>query len=72
MNLPLFMSDISFRLAIVTIIILIASELLNASPSYIAKLTNDKRLLRFLAGGSGLAFLKIVLMHNAGNCFIAV
>jgi hypothetical protein len=66
MNLPLSVSGLSLWLAVMTIILLITSELLYSSPGFSARVSVDKRLLRFLGIACGLGFLVTVAMHVAG------
>jgi hypothetical protein len=66
MNFPLSISDLSLWLAVVAIILIITSELLYSSPSFSARVTIDKRLLRIFAVGCGLGFLVTVIMRFAG------
>jgi hypothetical protein len=56
-------SDISLWLAVTAIILLITSELLYSSPEYAAHLRIDKKRLRLVALGCGLAFLVTVVMR---------
>ena len=66
MIFPLSISDVSLWLAVTTIILLITSEMLYASPGYAARILLDKRLLRLCAMGCGLGFLVTVVMKVAG------
>ena len=63
MNFPLTISDISLWLAITAIIVLITSELLYSSPKYSARIAIDKKLLRMIGLGLGVAFLITVVMR---------
>jgi len=63
MNFPLTLSDISLWLAFTAIILLVTSELLNASPEYSKRISIDKNRLRLAAFGCGLAFLVTVIMQ---------
>jgi hypothetical protein len=65
MVFPLSLSDFSLWLAAMAIILLTTSELLNSSPEYNAKYNVDKKLLRWIAVGFGLAFAVTVVMHIA-------
>ncbi len=62
----LSVSDIGLWLAITAIILLVASELLYASPNLASRIPMDKRLLRLLAVGCGLGFLVMVIMRAMG------
>lgn len=66
MVFPLTLSDISLWLAVVTIVLLITSEMLYYSPSFSARLLLDRKVLRFLAVGCGVAFGVTVLMRVSG------
>jgi predicted ferric reductase len=63
MNFPLSLSDISLWLAVTAIILLITSELLYSLPEYSARLMINKKRLRLVAIGVGLAFLATVVMR---------
>jgi hypothetical protein len=63
MSFPLTLSDISLWLAVTAIILLITSELLNSLPDYSARIMIDKKRLRLVALGMGLAFLVTVVMR---------
>jgi Ni,Fe-hydrogenase I cytochrome b subunit len=63
MYFPLSLSDISLWLAVTAIILLVTSELLYSSPEYAARVMIDKKLLRLIALGCGLAFLVTVVMR---------
>ncbi len=65
-SIPLSVSDISLWLAVATIILLITSELLYATPNYAARVMVDKRMLRIIAIGCGIGFSVTVLMRVAG------
>jgi len=63
MNFPLTLSDISLWLAVTALILLITSEILNASPEYASRILVDKKRMRLAALGCGLAFLVTVIMR---------
>jgi hypothetical protein len=63
MNFPLSLSDISLWLAVTAIILLVSSELLYSLPEYSARIMIDKKRLRLVALGVGLAFLATVVMR---------
>ena len=63
MNFPLMFSDISLWLAVTAIILLVTSELLNASPNYSSRIQIDRRMLRISALGVGIAFLVTVAIR---------
>jgi len=62
MNFPLSLSDISLWLAVTAIILLITSELLYSS-LYSARIMINKKRLRLVAIGVGVAFLVTVVMR---------
>jgi hypothetical protein len=63
MMIPFTLSDLNFWLAVMAIVLLITSELLNVSQEYSNRLPVDKKRLRIVAIGCGLAFLvTLVLM----------
>jgi hypothetical protein len=62
-SFPLSLSDISLWLAVTAIILLITSELLNSLPDYSARFMIDKKRLRMVAIGVGIAFLATVVMR---------
>jgi len=66
MIFPLSLSDVSLWLAVIALIILVTSELLYASPRYASKIAVDKRLLRLIGAGCGMAFVVTVLMRVGG------
>jgi len=63
MNFPLSLSDISLWLAVTAIVLLITSELLYSLPEYSARIMINKKRLRLVAIGVGLAFLATVVMR---------
>ncbi len=63
MRFALTASDISLWLAVTAIILLITSELLYSSPEYSARIRFEKKRLRLVALGCGLAFLVTVVMR---------
>ena len=63
MNFPLSLSDISLWLGVTAIILSITSELLYSLPEYSARTMIDKKGLRQVAIGVGLAFLATVVMR---------
>ena len=63
MNFPLSLSDISLWLAVTAIILLVSSELLYSLPEYSARIMIDKKRLRLVAIGVGIAFLATVVMR---------
>ncbi len=65
MVFPLSLYDLSLWLAAMSIILLATSELLAYSPEYDEKFSIDKKLLRWIAIGCGLAFAVTVVMHVA-------
>jgi hypothetical protein len=65
MIFPLSLYDLSLFLAVIAIILLITSEVLYASPEYSSKVIIDKKLLRLIAVGCGLAFAVTVVMRIA-------
>ena len=62
---PLTFSDFSLWLAAVALILLATSELLYYAPEYNVKYNVDKKLLRWVAIGCGLAFAVTVVLHVA-------
>lgn len=66
MNFPLSIFDVSLWLAVATIILLTTSELLYSSSYYSSRIVLDRRLLRYIGVGCGLAFLATVLMRIVG------
>ena len=63
MQFPLTMSDISLWLAVTAIILLITSELLFTSTGTLGNIVINKKRIRLLALGLGLAFLATVVMR---------
>ena len=63
MIFPLSMSDLSLWLAVTAIILLVTSELLFSSTGYIGSIVIDKKRIRLIALGLGLAFLATVIMR---------
>ncbi len=61
MIFPLTVADLSLWLAVVTLILLVTSEVIFALPDA-ASIFMDKRLLRGCAVGCGLAFLVTVAL----------
>ena len=57
------MSDLSLWLAVTAIILLVTSELLFSSTGYIGSIVIDKKRIRLIALGLGLAFLATVIMR---------
>ena len=60
MNFPLSLSDVGLWLAVISLILLITSELLYSLPQYSARILIEKKSLRLVAIGSGLGFLVTV------------
>jgi uncharacterized membrane protein YgaE (UPF0421/DUF939 family) len=63
MHFPLSISDISLWLAVMAIILLITSELLSSSTEYLEDIVIEKKRLRLVAIGLGLAFMVTVVMR---------
>ena len=63
MQFPLTMSDISLWLAVTAIILLITSELLFTSTGTLGNIVINKKRIRLIALGLGLAFLATVVMR---------
>jgi hypothetical protein len=57
------MSDLSLWIAVTAIILLVTSELLFSSTGYIGSIVIDKKRIRLIALGLGLAFLATVIMR---------
>jgi hypothetical protein len=67
MDFPLTVPDIGLLLGVVAIILLVTSELLDASPSYAARIALDRRMMRLIAIFAGVGFLVTVLMRVMGG-----
>lgn len=65
MVFPLTLPDLSLLLAVLAIILLVASELLYALPDYSCRSFVDKKFLRLVAVGCGLGFAVTVVMRFA-------
>ena len=63
MNFPLSLSDISLWLAVISVILLITSELLYILPDYGARIAIEKKRLRMAALGSGLGFIITIIIR---------
>jgi hypothetical protein len=67
MIFPLTVSDVGLLLGVAAIVLLVASELLYASPGYSARIALDKHMLRLIAIFAGAGFLVTVLLRVAGG-----
>jgi len=63
MNFPLSISDIGLWLAITAIILLVTSEFLSSSTTYLRDIVIDRTRLRLISIGVGLAFMATVFMR---------
>ncbi len=63
MYFPLSLSDISLWLAATAIVLLVTSELLNSVAEHSARVLVDRKMLRLVAIGVGLAFLATVVVR---------
>ena len=63
MQLPFTMSDLGLWLAVMSIILLITSELLCSSSTYSRNIVIDKKRIRILAIALGAGFMVTVLMR---------
>ncbi|NWG10436.1 hypothetical protein HXY33_01605 [Candidatus Bathyarchaeota archaeon] len=63
MDFPLSVSDISLWLAVMAIILLIASELISSSMEYSRNIMIDKRRLRLVAVVLGISFMITVVVR---------
>ena len=63
MEIPLTISDIGLWLAIMSIILLITSELLSSTSTYSRNIPIDKKKLRTLAQALGAGFMVTVIMR---------
>jgi len=63
MNFPLSISDIGLWLAITAIILLVTSEFLSSSTTYLRDIVIDRTRLRLISIGVGLAFMATVIMR---------
>jgi hypothetical protein len=63
MDFPLTVPDIGLLLGVVAIILLVTSELLYASPSYAARISLDRRMMRLIAIAAGAGFVVTVVMR---------
>ena len=64
MNFPLSLLDIGLLLAVLSLILLITSELLYSLPEYSDRILIDKRPLRMFAIILGLGFLAVVALRT--------
>ena len=64
MNVPLSFLDIGLLLAVISLILLITSELLYSLPEYSDRILIDRRALRMFAIVSGLGFLVVVVFRT--------
>ena len=63
MQLPLTVSDLGLWLAVMSIILLITSELLSSSSTYSRNIIIDKKRLRIIALALGTGFMVTVVMR---------
>ena len=63
MIFPLSLSDITLWLAVTAMILLITSELLQSLPKYSPRIRIERKYLRGVALGCGLAFMVTVAMR---------
>ena len=63
MEIPLTISDIGLWLAVMSIILLITSELLSSSSTFSRNIAIDKKKLRTLALALGAGFMVNVIIH---------
>jgi VIT1/CCC1 family predicted Fe2+/Mn2+ transporter len=63
MRFPLSTSDIGLWLAVTAIILLITSELLFSSTGRLGNVAIEKKRLRLVALGLGIAFMATVIMR---------
>ena len=63
MQFPLTVSDLGLWLAVMSIILLITSELLSSSSTYLRNIIIDKKRLRILALALGTGFMVTVVMR---------
>lgn len=63
MNIPLTLSDLSIWLAVTAVILLITSEILSSSQEYSTRILINKRRMRLVALGCGLAFIVTVVLR---------
>lgn len=66
MYFPLSLSDFSLWLAVMAVILLVTSELLNLMPDFASRVPLDKNMLRLIALGCGLGFAVTVVMRIMG------
>ncbi len=66
MIFPLTVSDLSLWLAVSCVIVLIASEVMFSAYSISSRVFLDRKILRYIGMGCGVAFLFTVLMHASG------
>ncbi len=64
MNFPLSLLDIGLLLAVLSLILLITSELLYSLPEFSDRILIDKRPLRLFAIIFGLGFLAVVALRT--------
>ena len=64
MNFPLSFLDIGLLLAVISLILLITSELLYSLPEHSDRIVIDRKTLRMFALVSGLGFLIVVAMRT--------
>ena len=63
MEFPLSISDIGLWLAAMSIILLITSEFLSSSSTYMRNITIDRKLFRLIALSLGMAFMATVVLR---------
>ncbi len=63
MIFPLSLSDISLWLAAMAIILLITSEIVSSATEYSRNIVVEKKRLRLVALGLGIAFMVTVVMR---------
>ncbi len=63
MNFPLSTSDVGLWLAVTAIILLITSEFLSSSTTYLGDIVIERTRLRLAAIGVGIAFMFTVILR---------
>lgn len=63
MNFPLSISDVSLWLAVMSIILLITSELISSSTEYSRNIVIERKRLRLVALALGTGFMITVIMR---------